>query len=490
MVRLLLGQLGEREIPMEQSIRFENHRGLTLVADLLRPDDHAAVPVVVFAHGWGSSRRSLRNRRIAEALAREGIGALLLDFSGHGESEGSPDDVTLEDQVDDLRAAIDLLAAREAVTRIGVAGSSSGGAVAVAEAAGDARVAALVLRAPSASTRFTQAAGLCAPTLLIQGENDPLFERNRELAKALSCEQRLLLVPGAGHLFEEPGTFELALRETVAWFQRWLAGAGCRAGGECPRVGCELRVGGGPERRPFASRAEAGRMLAARLDRYRGAETLVLGLPRGGIAVAEPIALSLGSDLDVLVSRKLRAPSQPELAIGALAEGEVVLWNEEICYALGLTDEDRAWELDRVRHELDERVAAYRAVRPRAELKDRTVVLVDDGVATGATLKAAVSAAQREGAAGIVVALPGGPRETLEQVAGLPGVCEVVALVAPEAFWAVGQLYESFPQVATEEVAAALRRARERRRGSSGDRPRTGSSRSGEGPTAPRGGRS
>jgi hypothetical protein len=118
---------------------------------------------------------------------------------------------------------------------------------------------------------------------------------------------------------------------------------------------------------------------------------LVLALPRGGIEVAEPIAEALGADLDVFVSRKIRAPDQPELAIGAIAEGDVVLWNEPIVRSLGLDRDEQQRALEQARRDL-ERVATYRAVAPRAPLEGRTLVVADDGVATGATLKAALKA--------------------------------------------------------------------------------------------------
>jgi predicted phosphoribosyltransferase/alpha/beta superfamily hydrolase len=420
------------------------------------------MPVVVFAHGWGSSKRSERNLRIADALVSHGFAALLFDFSGHGESEGDARGETLENQVDDLRSAIDWAEGQGDLGPIGVAGSSSGAAVALEEAVSDRRVQALVVRAPSTATRFSRAARIEIPTLVVQGQSDPLIERNRELAQAFTCEHRLVIVPGAGHLFEEHGTFDAALRETLEWFRQWLADDRRRAGGQLARH--ELRIPAGAERAHFRDRRQAGEELARRLEEYRGADSLALGLPRGGVAVAEVVARALDCTLDVLVSRKIRAPSQPELAIGAIAEGEVVIWNEEIVRLLGLGDAERDRELKRARRELEEHVSTYRAVAPRADIKGRTVLAIDDGVATGATLKAALAAIQREGVSRLVVALPGGPRDTLEEIARLPGVHQVVAVAVPRDFYAVGQLYDSFASVSTDEVCAALRRDRERRR--------------------------
>jgi predicted phosphoribosyltransferase len=330
--------------------------------------------------------------------------------------------------------------------------------VALAEAVADPRVVALVLRVPSSDARLAEAVRLSVPTLVIEGEHDPLLARNRELVGRMTCENRLVVVPGAGHLFEEPGTAELAAEATAAWFQRWLAGAPANAGGE--RTPRRLRIVGVEATAGFSDRAQAGRALAERLQAYRGSDTLVLALPRGGIAVAEPIAQALEADLDVFVSSKLRAPSQPELAIGALAEGDVVLWNDDIVRSLRVSQSERTSELERVRAQLTERLALYRAAAPRLPIKDRTAIVTDDGVATGATLKAAIAAVAREGPRRLVVALPGGPRETLEEIARLPRVHEVVVLVVPEHFYAVGQLYRSFAQVSTDEVCAALRRAR------------------------------
>jgi len=182
------------------------------------------------------------------------------------------------------------------------------------------------------------------------------------------------------------------------------------------------------------------------------------------VDVAHALAHELDADLDVLISRKLRAPQQPELAIGALAEGDVVSWNEDVIAAFGLDREDRRRELERVAGEIATRVAMYRAILPRTPLRDKTVVLTDDGVATGATLRAATEAALRETPARLIIALPGGPRDTLEEFARMPGVDQVVVLVAPEPFHAVGQLYVSFAQVSDERVCEILRAALERRR--------------------------
>ena len=439
---------------MEQSLRLRNRRGLSLAGTLLVPEGRAKPPLVVFAHGWASSKASPRNREIAEALVEAGLAALLFDFTGHGESEGNADATGLREQSDDLSDVIDFAAARGDFGPIGVAGSSSGGAVALAVAARDERVRALVLRAPSAESSPADAARTRAPTLVIQGEADHLLARNRKLADRFAGEHELHCVARASHLFEEAGTFGEARRETVRWFERWLSSAPASGGDARPRARSSRLP---PTPTHFSDRADAGRALAEHLVRHAGARTLVIALPRGGISVAEPIARALGAELDVFVSRKVRAPDQPELAIGAVAEGDVVVWNDEILTQLGVGEAARARELERSRRELTQRLGEYRAVRPRAPLPGRTVIVVDDGVATGATLKAAIVALAKEGASNLVVALPGGASETLDEIARMPEVRELVALARPEPFFAVGQLYDTFAPVSSAEVCEVLR---------------------------------
>jgi predicted phosphoribosyltransferase/pimeloyl-ACP methyl ester carboxylesterase len=438
---------------MENSFRLKNRRDVSLAADVLMPVGRQNPPLVVFAHGWASSKVSPRNREIAEALAGAGIAALLFDFTGHGESEGDADATGLREQCDDLSDVIDFAAGSGDFGPIGVAGSSSGGAVALAVAARDERVRALVLRAPSADSNPADAAQTRIPTLLIQGEADRLLDRNRALARHFAGEHAFRAIAQAGHLFEESGAFAQVRRETVDWFARWLDAQA--TGGEArPHSARRGRV---PAATHFSDRTDAGRALAKQLLDYRGSETLVIALPRGGITVAEPIARELGAELDVFVSRKVRAPDQPELAIGAVAEGGVVVWNDEVLTQLGVDERERARELERSRGELAERLLEYRAVRPRARLADRTVIVVDDGVATGATLKAAIVALAKEGAGNLIVALPGGASETLDQIARMPQVRKLIALARPEPFFAVGQLYDVFPPVSSAKVCEILR---------------------------------
>lgn len=206
----------------------------------------------------------------------------------------------------------------------------------------------------------------------------------------------------------------------------------------------------------FRNRDEAGAALAAAVaDRLSGPAT-VLAIPRGGVAVGQPVARALGAPLDVVIPRKLRAPDNPELAIGAVAPGVMVL-HERAVRQLGVPPGYIEEEADRQEAEIARREAVYRGRRAPAPVAGRTVVVVDDGVATGATAVAALRWARAAGADRIVFAAPVGPpaaRAHLE-----PEADEVVLLEEPFAFLAVGEWYRDFAQVSDDEVVAMLNEA-------------------------------
>lgn len=206
---------------------------------------------------------------------------------------------------------------------------------------------------------------------------------------------------------------------------------------------------------PFANRREAGRALAKRLAHLAGrSDVIVLGLPRGGVPVAAEVAHALGAPLDVCVVRKLGVPGQEELAMGAIASGgvrvlveDVLRWRPEVFEALEEVSAREGRELAR-------REVAYRGLRPFPDLRARTVLLVDDGLATGATMRAAIARMRAARAAHIVVAAPVGAPDTCERLAREAD--EVVVLRAPENFSAVGQFYADFSQTTDEEVCELL----------------------------------
>jgi putative phosphoribosyl transferase len=212
----------------------------------------------------------------------------------------------------------------------------------------------------------------------------------------------------------------------------------------------------------FRDRAEAGRVLAGALSHYAGRDdVVVLALPRGGVPVAYEVAKALAAPLDVFLVRKLGVPGHEELAMGAIASGGVLVLDDGVLRWLGISEEQIQQTLARELDELRRREAAYRDGRPLPDLKGKTVILVDDGLATGASMQAAARAVRRYDPARIVIAVPVASRATCDQFRD--DVDEVVCAVTPEPFYAVGSWYEDFSQTTDEEVRELLDRAAETR---------------------------
>ena len=209
----------------------------------------------------------------------------------------------------------------------------------------------------------------------------------------------------------------------------------------------------------FRDREDAGRQLAARLAHLKDQDPVVLGLPRGGVVVAEEIARSLDAPMDVLVVRKIGAPHQPELALGAVTDSanpHVVL-NDDIVRLVAPSREFIDREIAEQVDELRRRETLYRGGRAAEPLKNRTVIVADDGIATGATVRAGLQALRRVGPRRLVLAVPVGPPDTLREIES--EVDELVYLYAPDDFRAVGVFYEKFDQTSDEQVIALLDRA-------------------------------
>jgi predicted phosphoribosyltransferase len=208
----------------------------------------------------------------------------------------------------------------------------------------------------------------------------------------------------------------------------------------------------------FHDRAHAGRVLAARLTAYAGRpDVLVLALPRGGVPVAYEAAKALRAPLDVFIVRKLGVPGREELAMGALATGDVRVLNEEVVHALAIPADVIDATAEAERRELERRERLYRDDRPPPDVRGRTVILIDDGLATGSTMRAAVAALRRLGPARLVVAVPVASADTCVDLS--TEVDEVVCAYTPEPFHAVGLWYEDFTQTTDEEVYELLARA-------------------------------
>jgi len=207
--------------------------------------------------------------------------------------------------------------------------------------------------------------------------------------------------------------------------------------------------------RAFLNRIEAGRQLAQNLEKYSGRDdVIVLGLPRGGVPVASEVAMHLHAPLDVFIVRKLGVPGFEELAAGAIASGGVRVLNEDVMRAIPHADQAIEAVTARETEELQRREQIYREGRPPPELRNRIAILVDDGLATGATMRAAVKALRQRGAAKIVVAVPVGPPDTCHEIEEQAD--EAICLSTPEFFQAVGQYYEDFSQTTDEDVRELL----------------------------------
>ncbi len=209
---------------------------------------------------------------------------------------------------------------------------------------------------------------------------------------------------------------------------------------------------------PYRNRQEAGRLLAEWLGSYAGRDdVLVLGLPRGGVPVAFEVARALDAPLDVFVVRKLGVPGHEELAMGAIAPGGVKVLVPEVVESLGISDAVIDQVADVQYREVERRERLFRGSRPPPDYAGKTVIVVDDGLATGATMRAAVSALRQMGPTRIVVAVPAGAAETCAELGGLAD--DVLCLAMPEPFQAVGLWYRDFTQTTDDEVRALLAQA-------------------------------
>lgn len=205
----------------------------------------------------------------------------------------------------------------------------------------------------------------------------------------------------------------------------------------------------------FRDRLDAGKQLAARLEHYRGSRALVLGIPRGGVPVAAAVARELGADLDIIVARKIGAPEQRELALGAVTADGACTFNEGLIRELGVSRSILARQVAAVTAEAQERERRLRDGRRATPVAGRTAILVDDGLATGATMRAAIRSLRTRRAAQIVAAVPVGSHEACSAIASEAD--ELICLYQPSDFYAVGQFYRDFRPTEDEEVLRILR---------------------------------
>ena len=405
-----------------------------------------AAGVVLFAHGSGSSRLSPRNQFVAEALQNRGIGTLLFDLLTEEESGDRENVFDIDFLTHRLSDATRWLRHREGTSNypLGYFGASTGAAAALVAAAQDKTVGAVVSRGGRPDLAIRHLAGVTAPTLLIVGGHDfGVIELNEKAYRVLRCEKSLKIVPGATHLFEEPGALEQVAQLAGDWFGRHL---------KAPEAADPAR------QQPivYTNREAAGQMLARRLMSYAHTDAVVLGIPRGGVPVAKEVADALDAPLDVIVVRKLGAPGQPELGIGAVVDGDHprAIFNQDIIEHLGVSDEYIEAEIARQLKEVNRRETAYRGGRAKVPLRGKTVIVVDDGIATGSSVRAALRGVRRQKPKRLILAIPVAPAESIEALRS--DADEIVCLETPEDFFAVGQFYRDFRQVSDDQVKAIL----------------------------------
>lgn len=218
---------------------------------------------------------------------------------------------------------------------------------------------------------------------------------------------------------------------------------------------CRALLLGGYHLKIFTNRVEAGKRLASALADFVSKNGIVLAIPRGGVVVGFEVAHALGLSLDVIVPRKIGAPDNPELAIGAMTEDGIILLDNELVRYLGVSEAHIKKESEKQRTEIQRRLRLYRGNVACPKLKNRDVIIVDDGIATGSTMKAAIASVRKSGAKTVTVAIPVGPPSTIRELERQAD--RVVCLFAPEPFHAIGEFYEDFAQTEDSDVTNLLR---------------------------------
>jgi putative phosphoribosyl transferase len=434
-----------------------------------------AQAVVLFAHGSGSSRYSSRNKLIATVLNNNGIATLLVDLL-------SQDEKKIDEETKHLRYNIELLAGRfAAITnwlaqqpetrdlKVGYFGSSTGAGAALIAASRLGSAKAIVTRGgrPDLAGESTLHQ-VRASTLLIVGGNDtPVIAMNKRALESLSNTEtkELAIIPGAGHLFEEPGKMEEVAQLAANWFECYLLRNGKkkfhnRYSRITTRSGLLFSLRNKYAfQMKFKDRFAAGEILSLALGKYkndRGGVT-VIGIARGGVLVADPIAEKLDADFDIIVPRKLRSPHDSENAIGAVMhDGSVYLDSSTLEIQRDISSEYIDMEKLEQKRQIERRLSMYRPYTREYKIRDRTVILVDDGIATGATMIAAARWARKQETKRLIIAAPVAPKQVVEHLKNEADQIQVIR--NPSEFKAVEQFYQEFATVSDDQIAKIAKR--------------------------------
>ena len=404
--------------------------------------------LVIFVHGSGSSRLSPRNQAVAGRLNEAGLSTLLFDLLTAGEEEERSLVFDIAELSRRLVAVTGWLRAQPETGElpVGYFGASTGAAAALVAAAElGQQIGAVVSRGGRPDLAGHSLSRVTAPTLLIVGGRDiHVLRLNEQAAQRMTCPHRIEVIPGATHLFSEPGALETVAELASEWFVRHL------------RRTASVVVTG--SRQSFADRTDAGRALADALRQFADRpDIVVLGLARGGVPVAAEVARALHAPLDVFVARKVALPGNREFAVGAVAGNGVKMIDNASVRRLRVSPEVVNEAVSRAQAELRQRESTLREGRAPIDLRDKTVLLVDDGLATGSTMKAAVEAIRASHPREVVVAVPVASRSALQALSEVAD--SVISLAAPPGFRAVGQWYGDFSQTTDAEVRESLSHA-------------------------------
>jgi putative phosphoribosyl transferase len=443
-----------------------------LKADLTIP--LGAQAIVLFAHGSGSSRHSSRNQFVANVLNNKGIATLLVDLLSQEEKR-------IDEDSGHIRYNIELLTARftevtkwlaqQPETRdlkIGYFGSSTGAAAALTTAAKLGAAKAIVTRGGRPDlARESAIHQVKAPTLFIAGGNDiAVIAGNKRALELLSDAEvkEIAIIPGATHLFEEPGKIEEVAQITADWFECYLLetrkGKFYNKNARITGRGFLSTLRGKYDFQiKFRDRFAAGQILASMLGKYKDDlhGVTVLGIARGGVAVADPIAEKLNADLDIIVSRKLRSPHDSENAIGAIMhDGSVYLGTSSLKTQHGISDEYIAMEKLEQKREIERRLRVYRPNNREYKIKDRIVILVDDGIATGASVIAAARWIRKHKPKRLIIAAPIATKQVVKSLKNEADEIEVIR--NPSNFKAVEQFYQHFDAISDDRIVQIAKR--------------------------------
>ena len=389
---------------------------------------------------------------VAEALRARGLATLTVELL-----VVEPERYDVDLLATRLVAVTDWLIAHSRLAHLPLGYYATGSGVAAALVAATRRpdvVRALALCDGRADLAGSALPAVRAPTLLAApGGHENTIDIDRSAIEQMTATTQLAIIPGAGPRFEEPG----ALDEVIQLAAEWLLDHFAQA---LPHPVVRRGTWG----RQFRDRRSAGEQLARPLARHAGPDTVVFGLPRGGVVVADEIARALDLPLDVWLVRKLGLPLQPELGMGALAEGAVLVLDRRIVRWSGATPAELRAMVHRKAGEIRRRAQLYRGDAPTRDLAGKSVFLVDDGIATGGALRAAIRGARKRGAARVIVAAPVGAAEAVDTLR--IEADELVCLATPRHLNAVGAWYQDFRQPPEHDVVEILAAAREREAGS------------------------